>query len=299
VANWGPDDAIRLAAVRAAYLALLLGLVGGLGLATAVLSEAADRPTTVAAALGLRSDAALDDRRSVAVAVLTAACMRRLGLDWAHTVEPAPTIPNADLDPIAWADRWGFGISTAVAQPSVPPDTDPNLAAVAAMPVAAQSVYRAALHGATGRSGCHETANATVYGLRDRLLAPLRPSLDALEAEIASDPGALRALGSWHDCVAGVSAGATIDRRSLPGALVQRFIGRMSAPIDSGDLPALQAEERRVAGVLARCEVGYADAKATAAARHETMFVARHREVLRTIGDAIRAAEAALPTLPP
>ena len=167
------------------------------------------------------------------------------------------------------------------------------------MPAAAQSVYRAALHGATDRPGCHETASATVYGLRDRLLAPLRPSLDALEAEVAADPVALRALAGWHDCVADVSGGATIDRRSLPGAVMQRFIGRVSALRDSRDLPALQAEERRVAGVLARCEVRYVEAKAAAAARHETVFLASHRAALQAIGGAIRAAEAALPTLPP
>ena len=285
--------------MRAAYLALLIGLVGGLGLATAVLSEAADRPTTVAAALDLGNDATLDERRAIGVAALTTACMRRLGLEWAPTVDTVPTIPDADLDPVAWADRWGFGISTAAAGPSAQPDADPNLAGVAAMPAAAQSVYRAALHGASDRPGCHETASATVYGLRDRLLAPLRPSLDALEAEIASYPVALRALACWHDCVSEVSGGATIDRRSLPPAIVQRFIGRVSALRDTRDLPALQAEERRVAGVLARCEVHYVEAKAAAAARHETLFLATHHEALRAIGAAIRAAEAALPTLPP
>src|SRR6185312_12074130 len=108
---------------------LLVGLVGGLALATAVLSEAAERPTTVAAALGLGSDAALDERRSVAVAVLTTACMRRLGLEWTPVVATVPTVPDADLGPVAWADRWGFGISTAVAQPTRQPDMDPNLAA--------------------------------------------------------------------------------------------------------------------------------------------------------------------------
>jgi hypothetical protein len=299
VAHRESYDVVRLAAVRAAYLALAIGLVGGLGLATAVLSEAADRPTTVAAALGLKNDAALDERRSQAVAVLTTACMRRLGLEWAPAVDPMPTVPDADLDPVAWADRWGFGISTAVAQASSPPQTDANLLAVAAMPAAAESVYRIALHGTSDRPGCHETASATVYGLRDRLLAPLRSALDGLEAEIASDPAALRALAAWHECVAAVSGGATIDRRSLPGAVVQRFIGRMSAVRDARDLGALQAEERRVAGVLARCEARYVDAKAAAAAPHEGAFLARHREALQAIGAAIRAAEAALPTLPP
>jgi hypothetical protein len=41
--------------VRAAYTALVLGIVGGLGLATLVLPSKADRPTTVAAALALEA----------------------------------------------------------------------------------------------------------------------------------------------------------------------------------------------------------------------------------------------------
>ena len=285
--------------MRAAYFALVLGVVGGLGLATAVLSDAAGRPVTVAAALDLPADRVLDERRSVAVAALTTACMRRLGLDWVPVPEPVPTVRDADLDPVAWADRWGFGISTTAAAPSPSAVADPNLAAIAAMPVAAQSVYRAALHGAAGRPGCHETANATVYGLRGRLLAPLRPSLAALEAEVASDPAMTRALAKWHDCVAGVGAGSTIDRRSLPGALLQRFVIRSSAATDTGDLSELQADERRVAGVVARCEVAYAEAKTAASAPHEARFVAKNRDALRAIGDAIRSAEMALPTLRP
>jgi hypothetical protein len=299
VALGEPDDVLRLAAVRAAYLALLIGLVGGLGLATAVLSEAADRATTIASALGLENGAALDERRAEAVAVLTAACMRRLGLDWAPVVEAMPTIPDAHLDPIAWADRWGFGISTAGVQPSTRPESDANLVAVDAMPATAQSVYRAALHGTSDRPGCHEQASGTVYGLRDRLLAPLRASLDALQAEVEADPAAVRALAAWHACVADVSGGVTIDRRSLAGAIVERFIARMAALRERRGLPALQAEERHVAGVLARCEARYVDAKAGVATRHERAFLARHGEALQAIGAAIRAEESALPTLPP
>lgn len=64
-------------------------------------------------------------------------------------------------------------------------------------------------------------------------------------------------------------------------------------------LIALQVEERRVAMVLAGCDAAYEQARAEAAAPIEAAFVSEHRAALAAIGAGIRAAEAALPTLPP
>ncbi|HEY3163809.1 MAG TPA: hypothetical protein VGJ71_05580, partial [Candidatus Limnocylindrales bacterium] len=89
-------------------------------------------------------------------------------------------------------------------------------------------------------------------------------------------------------------------RRSLPRALLPRFAPR-AAGVEPGSsrLRDIQEDERRVAGVLARCEETYTDARKRIAARYEAAFVAAHEAVLRSVGAAIRAAEAALPTLPP
>jgi len=287
--------------VRAAYAALLLGLLGGLSLATAVLSTAVHRPATVAEALGLdAADPTLDDRRASAVAALTAACMARQGLTWRPVPERGLEIPDPELDPVAWADRWGFGVSTTIDRPAPPGALDANMAAFEAMPAPAKSAYGAALHGSPGRPGCHETASQAVYGLRDRLMRPIRAELDALDAAVAADQGIASAVAAWRDCVSGVSSGFIIDRRSLPGALLQRFASRtMSMKPGSRALDDLQAEERRVAGVVARCEVAYASARSQVAARHEAAFVATRKEVLAGIGAAIRSGEAALPTRPP
>jgi hypothetical protein len=97
-----------------------------------------------------------------------------------------------------------------------------------------------------------------------------------------------------------VSGGLPLDRRSLPGALVARFAAR-TAGMEPGSprLGAIQEDERRVAGVLARCEATYVDARTLIAARYEAAFVASHETALRAVGAAIRTAEAALPTLPP
>ena len=284
----------------AAYAALLCGLLGGLWLATAVLSTAGRPPATVAEALGLDvADENADHRRSNAVAALTAECMSRLGFIWRSIPELLPEVPDPDLAPVAWADRWGFGVSTIDRSP--PPGVpDPNMAALETMSAEVRSTYRAALYGSSGRPGCQQTASETVLGLRDRLLAPIREELDALDAAIAADPGVAKALATWPGCVAGVSSGLTLDRRTLPGALVQRFVAE-TTPLAFGSraMNEVQAEERRVAGVLARCERSYASARAEVAARHEARFVASHRQVLAGIGAATRAAEAALPTLPP
>jgi hypothetical protein len=286
--------------MRAAYGALTLGLAAGLWLATMVLSSAGHRPRTVEEALGLRAAGAeLDSRRAAAVAVLTAACMRGFGLSWLPVPDAPPAIPDPDLGPVAWADRWGFGVSTIPARPAGSAD-DPNLGAIATLPEAVRSRYRATLHGSAGQPGCQETAREAVYGLRDRLLRPLRSELDALDAAVTADPTQGRAVAVWRGCVGRVADGLPIDRRSLPNALLQRFAARAS-DVERGSprLRDIQEDERRVAGVLARCEETYTDARTRIAAHYEAAFVLRHETALRAVGDAIRAAEAALPTLPP
>lgn len=287
--------------MRIASATLVLAIVGGLGLAAAVLWGGPPRPTTVAEVLGLEpTGPELEARRANAVAALIADCMQRLGLSRRPVPEPAPDILDPELDPVAWADRWGFGISTTADRPPPPGVADPNLSMLASLPPAAQRRYRLALQGSTGHPGCHEMATERVYGLRDRLLQPVRAELDRLDADIDADPGTAKALATWRGCVAEVSSGYTIDRRTLPGALMERFANGTAASRGGRvALRALQSEERRVAGVIARCEVAYGAARRQVAARHEARFIATHQEVLVKLGAAIRAAEVALPTLPP
>ena len=287
--------------MRIASATLVLALVGGLGLAAAVLWGGPPRPATVAELLGLEpAGPELDARRANAVAVLIADCMGRRGLSWRPVPEPLPAIPDPELDPVAWADRWGFGISTTADRPLPRGVADPNLSTLASLPPTAQRGYRLALHGTAGHPGCHEAATERVYGLRDRLLEPIRAELDRLDQDIDADPGTAKALATWRGCVAEVSSGYTIDRRTLPGALMEQFAnGTAGSRGGRVKLRALQSEERRVAGVIARCEVAYGAARRQVAARHEARLIAAHKDELVRIGAAIRAAEAALPTLPP
>ena len=291
--------------MRAAYAALILGIVGGPWLASRALSTSpTPPPATVAAALALDVDTlAIEARRSEAVAVLTARCMQARGLAWEPWVEMGPTVPDAGLEPVAWAERWGFGVSTTFGLQPVATAADPNLAAVAALSGDDQRRYRDALYGTSeGTDGCQRTANDAVYGLRERLLGPLRPVLTDLDARIAADPGAIQAVEAWRTCVAPIAGSAVPERRTLAGQLIAGFDARVqalsAAPATTAGLVALQAEERRVAATLARCEGRFADARTTVATRFEAAFVAEHRDELMRIGAAIRDAEAALPRLP-
>ena len=281
--------------------------LGGVSLASAAFTVgAAPAQTTVAAALALDVDGVVDvdRRRSEAVAVLIARCMRAHGIAWEPWMEPPPAAPDPDLEPVAWAERWGFGVSTMVGRVTHASPPDPNLAMMAALPADDESRARAALYGtADGGGGCHGSANDAVYGLRDRLLASLRPALADLDARIAADPLAAQTVEAWRTCVRPIAEGDVPERRTFTERLITRFNAEAQRLVASGAaeprLLALQADERRVAAALARCEAAFAGSRAAIAAPFETEFVARHRDELATVGAAIREAEAALPTLPP
>ena len=292
--------------MRAAYAALILGMVGGLWLASRVLTaDVAPASTTVAGTLALDVDGIdLDKRRSEAVALLVARCMNARGLAWQPWIETAPSVPDAELEPVAWAERWGFGVSTTLGRPRISPPADRNLTAVDAMPADMQARYRDALYGtAADDPGCQRSANDTVYGLRERFLAPLRHALTDLDAGIAADPRAIHAVDEWRLCVAPIAGPDRPERRTLAQQLIARFQARVDAigttPAGMAEQLALQTDERRVAATLARCEARFAESRASVAAPFEAAFVTRHREELTRIGTAIRDAEAALPTMPP
>jgi hypothetical protein len=226
--------------------------------------------------------------------------MHRLGHAWLPIVEPVPSIPDASLDPVAWADRWGFGISTEADRPTASPMPDGNLEALARASPSTRAAIVAAVHGTAASPGCAERANEEVYGLRTRALAPLRAALDQLRSAIDGDPAGLAAVASWRACVAAVSGDLALDRATLPAALLDRAARRyQEVRSHRADLASAQRDERRTAGVVARCEVAFAAARSRIAARYEGPFVARHREQLEAIASAIRSTEAAWPSAPP
>jgi hypothetical protein len=302
VAGQPVDHIGPVVAVRAAYAALILGILGGLGLATIALSGRIIGPSTVEEALGLDPTSPdIDRRRADAVAMLVATCMRRQGLDWEPIPEMAPALPEPQLGPVAWAERWGFGISTMVGTPPPATVADPNLDRMTlAGPVGRQAFQRALQGDGRGR-GCRAVATDAVYGLRDRLLRPLAQDLAALQRRTAADPASARLDTAWRACVADVATGLPLVRRTLARDLLQRYADRLAALGEgsSPDLLRLQDDERRVATAVARCEVDDEAGRSRIRVPHEAAFVAANRARLAAIGAAIRAAEAAWPTLPP
>lgn len=284
----------RLSSLAAAGLMLLGTIVTG---DVDPVATARAAPLTVAAALGLddpTASADLDRRRAVAVAWLTARCMAGRGFVYVAVVEPALDIPDRDLDPVAWAQRWGFGISTATAGPAAPAVPAPDLARIAALSPAVRRAALRALLGDARQAGCAALAGAAVHGLRDRELAPLRGALADLAAAIERDPEVRAAEARWRGC-----AGAWVPRHEHLVSLIDGFGRRAAIAHDRPEaLAAVQREERQVATTVARCDQPYAADRARVRARWEAPFVERHRVTLEAIGARIRRVESAYPSLP-
>jgi hypothetical protein len=289
--------------MRLGYLAAACAILAAIVSALAFLAvTAASTPRTVAAALGTDGADApgLAARREGAIAQLTAACLRSAGIEAVPVLETSAAIPDADLDPVAWAERWGFGVSTSVTAAPAVPVIDANLQAADRKGPAARRRYLALLHGDGRRPGCHEAASEQVLGLRQRLLAPLAADLTALGRAIEADAAIGVVLETWRQCVAPLAGPSRATRADLGPMLLGRFADRLAAVHgDPAALARLQATERRTAAVVARCEVAYAADRARIAATYEGPFVDRHRAELERIRRAIAAAEAAWPTLPP
>lgn len=287
-------------------MTVALAVIGSTVLATAVVGATTPPPRTVRAALGLddTDPSGLTIRQASAVARRTAACMAAHRLPYVAAPEPPPAIPDPDLDPIAWAGRWGFGVATSVGL-TVAPVLDPNATYAAALGPTDRARYRRVLFGVDGRGGCHGAATTGVYGLRDRALAPLRTAFDALARAIDSDP-AMRALrGAWRTCASAATAGLGIaaadhTRDRLPSVLIEAFAAQArSTPSHPGSLEELRQVERAVAAGIARCESVFIDGREVVAGPHEARFVRAHQAELARIGRTIRDAESALPPAPP
>jgi hypothetical protein len=254
----------------------------------------------LAAALDLPGGPELDRRRASAVALRTASCMTAAGHPFQPWVEPPPVIPDADLDPIAWAERWGFGISTAD-EPLPGPAIDPNLARIAALPTAQRLRATEDLFGSDARAGCQPLAADHVYGLRERVLLPLRPGLTALGARIEADPVVVAARAGWLDCVAPwIPPGAPGPSGAGDLEPVRAwFAWRAAIAVDADVRQAVELDERRVAAAFARCDVRLHEDRRRAASPHEQAFVSVHRVELDELAAIIRREEAGYPLVGP
>lgn len=284
--------------MRAGYLTFAFAALGLL-LVGALAGPESPPPRSVEVMLGLAGldPVELERRRAIEVARRTASCMRSLGLPYDPIPEPTIPIPDGALGPIDWADRWGFGVTTSIGAPMGQQHVDANAARAQRLPPAERERYAQALHGDGTVPGCHGAATTAVYGLRERLLAPLRSHLVDLERTIDADPAMDRVRASWVACArtATVPLGSlpvALDRERLPNRLLGWFAARLGAIRTARDLANAQALERWVAVAIARCEAAFARGRAVVAAPHEIAFLDIHGEAVRRVGAAIREAEA-------
>lgn len=303
--------AVVVVPVRAGYaavwLAVLLSVGGVFGLAAIAEWWHGSAPRTVARALGLDGPDApeLDRRRAAAVAALTAGCMGEHGLPYPAIPEAPLVIPDASLDPEAWAARWGFGVSTSVGTSTAARTEtlaeDPVATLLASADATERERYVQVLHGTEQDPGCLGRATEAVYGLRERLLQPVRGALEALDASIETDAAMGAVRSTWVTCTGQATEPLGLpreapDRRRLPGRLLAWFGERSATVTAVADRDALVALERRVAVDVARCETAFVAGRASVAEPHEAAFVAAHRQALEAIGASIRATEAAYPS---
>jgi hypothetical protein len=288
-----------MVALRAGYLAFVSSLVGT-ALVAILLLAPPPPPRTIVDALAAPLDGGLAERRTWAVEASTHACMHALGLPYTPRSDPLPTIPDAHLDPVAWAERWGFGIATSVGVAPSLVAADPDARYLAGLQGSARARYVAALYGnGSGQGGCHGSAIDAVHGLRDRELAPLRGPLARLERAIAADPARPTVMAAWDACVCALGI-PDADRATLIERMRASFTDRAArVQPDRRLLDAVAADERRVAAGIARCEAAHETQMAVVVAPHEARFVAMHRALLARIGARIRAAEASYPVSPP
>lgn len=291
--------------MRAGYLTFALAALGLL-LVGALVGIPVPRAGSVGATLGLDGGDALEleRRRALEVAQRTASCMRSLGFAYDPIPEPSIAIPDAGLDPVAWAERWGFGVTTSVGTWPAKEVADGNAARAERLSASERERYARALHGDGTTAGCHTTATTAVYGLRARALAPLRPLLAELERTIDADAGMDRVRTVWTGCaraaIAPLEPPTTFpDRARMPAWLLGRFAERLRLTGSERDLANARALERWVAAAVARCEAVFARDRTAVAAPHEAAFLRIHGVAVRRVGSAIRAAEARLASLPP
>jgi hypothetical protein len=132
-------------------------------------------------------------------------------------------------------------------------------------------------------------------------LAPLDDDLAAMRRAIAGDPAGFVAVQAWGRCAAAAGID-TADRATTVQALMRRLVADLDRIIASGSrtaLTVLQAEERRLATALARCEKAYASTMTLVRDPYERRFVVEHRAELDRIREAFERGEMSWPTLPP
>jgi hypothetical protein len=225
--------------------------------------------------------------------------MRRLGFKYQSVDLDVPMGPGADLGPAAYAEQFGFGISMATGQQVQEAPGDPNLGYAGSLPAEDRAAYLTALLGgpAEGAStGCRPIANDAVYGFRERILAGLRPDLEALASAVRDDPAISAAETEWSSCMiaSGHPVGSHAELDSYIATTIRASYDLLQSEPSEKELQQLQELERQVAKVVIACDAPWMTTLQTLRDRYAQPFVASHRTELEEIRDSILARHVGL-----
>lgn len=235
---------------------------------------------------------ATTDRRheaSVAFEEALAACMHEQGFEYVPEARTAAQDLPAE-DARDFAQRWGYGISTA---PTA--SAEPTSVPTPQMSAAEEEAYNAAMFGDWGTSdgegaadgevgsgGCWEIANAARRTEPDTPAeaVALADDLELLEKRIAVDPRVLERNRDWSDCMAeaGFEIDTPADAAQAAITAGQEVVAAADDPTAPDVLSQVQDTERLIAVTDLDCQesVDLEPVLRRVRAEYEREFVAAH-----------------------
>lgn len=264
-------------------------------------------------------------RAAAQVEELIAGCMAEQGFEYVPRTAagPAPEAALSEvddgLDPIEFAQQWGYAITTGPPDDSPSPGpspevVDPNETIRATMTATELAAYDEALWGVspenadgaeyvepTGdRRGCHAAANDAVYGAgmdEDDPFAGLMEEMTRMWESVPTDDRVLAAQADWAACMAdaGHLGLARIgDGETTVADLVQPIVDEVYAtvPEDASEEERVAAQalvDERVAAITPQeIEIAVADMTCRAQVRYEDVYAEVDRDLQQQFYDAHR-----------
>lgn len=257
---------------------------------------------------------------------LIAECMAEQGFEYVPRTAAGPmpqaatAVEDDGLDPIEYAQQWGYAITTGPPDegpgPSPSPEVvDPNEELRAGMTETERTAYDTALWGVpldpadgeeyvepTGdQRGCHTVANDAVYGSgveEDDPFADLMDEMSRMWESVGTDDRVLAAQAEWAACMtdAGHPGLASVgDGEKVVLDLVQPILDEVWAtvPEDAAEEErrAAQAliDERTAAITPQEIEIAVADMTCREQVRYEDVYAEVDRDLQQQFYDAHRA----------
>ncbi|RMI13872.1 hypothetical protein [Cellulomonas triticagri] len=272
---------------------LLVGCAPGAASGSATPDPERDGPLTeyLAQVFGDSTDpvALADQQRAMQEAV--AACMAEQGFDYVpRTPQTAGEAVGGELPEwgsAAFAEQYGYGITTLTELTGGDEPKDPNADLVAALSEAGRAEWEVALYGDGGStevSGCVGTAQREVYGggvLEDPTYLAIQAELIPLYDGVGADAKVLEATRQWSVCMLDVGH----DVGSPDEAMSGLYAEVEALDVGAGIPAELVSREIAIATADRTCQEdsGLTAVRAEVERALEEQFVAEHRAELEEL----------------